>query len=130
MQPAFIMTQVFSKQFIEEITLQLKREQERLERELGYFEDKATGDNYTTKFPKYGDDEDENAQEVATFETRLSVGSTLEKELRDVRKALELIAEGNYGICKYCGNPIDERRLRARPTSTSCVSCKNKLKNQ
>lgn len=118
-----------SKQFIDEMKDQLTLEKERLERELGLFENKGAADSYVTKFPKYGDDEDENAQEVATFVTRLSVGGTLENELRDVNHALELIAEDKYGICKYCGKPIDLRRLRARPTSTSCVSCKKKLKS-
>ncbi|HRU90169.1 MAG TPA: hypothetical protein P5094_02540 [Patescibacteria group bacterium] len=34
-------------------------------------------------------------------------------------------------MCKYCHKKIDEKRLLARPFSSSCIKCKNKLqKNQ
>ncbi len=56
-----------------------------------------------------------------------SVQATLEKELRDIHKALERIQQSMYGICKYCDSAIEEDRLRARPTSSSCISCKKTL---
>ena len=34
------------------------------------------------------------------------------------------------GICKYCDQPIDEKRLRARPTSGACISCKKTLTDE
>jgi DnaK suppressor protein len=51
----------------------------------------------------------------------------LEKQLRDTNKALASIEDGSYGTCKHCGEPINEQRLIARPTSTSCIECKKKL---
>lgn len=78
--------------------------------------------------PDYGSDEDENSEEVATFTTDLAVKEVLEASLRDVRSALDRIAQGTYGTCKYCGKEIDERRLLARPASSSCVHCKESLK--
>lgn len=81
-------------------------------------------------FPSYGDKEDENAAKVATFSDNLSIDRTLEGMLHDVERALQRIAEGSYGKCKYCGQEIDERRLRARPESGSCVACKSKLQQQ
>ena len=54
----------------------------------------------------------------------------LEKELRDVNKSLDRITKDKYGICNHCGNPIEEERLKIRPTSSSCVSCKKKLKGE
>ena len=111
-------------QFIEEMKQKLLEEKDRLEKELG-----ITGnDEGTYQFPEFGDKDDENAQEVSLFVSQLSVTETLKKELRDVNKALALIGEGKYGVCKYCNEIIDERRLRARPTSTSCVACKTRLK--
>ena len=80
-----------------------------------------------TDFPNLGDKEDENASEVAQFSNNLSLEEELERGLRDVEKALELIVSGKYGSCKYCGSEIDERRLLARPTSTSCIQCKKTL---
>ncbi len=79
--------------------------------------------------PDYGSDEDENSAEVEAFTNDLSVKEVLESSLRDVRGALERIGKGTYGVCKYCQQPIDERRLQARPASSSCINCKQALKD-
>jgi DnaK suppressor protein len=34
--------------------------------------------------------------------------------------------EGSYGICRECGKPIDEARLKAIPWSRLCISCASK----
>ena len=111
---------------------ELEKELVRLEKELADFtqKDSSITDNYRSKFPDYGNDEDENANEVAEYSDRLSLEHTLEKQLRDVKKALQSIEEGTYGICKHCKNPIEEGRLKIRPTSTSCVACKKQLKGE
>ncbi len=41
-----------------------------------------------------------------------------------VKEALKRIEEGTYGICEICGEPISEKRLEARPVTTSCIECK------
>jgi DnaK suppressor protein len=41
----------------------------------------------------------------------------------DVRRALEKIDDGTYGICDRCGALIPEERLDARPWSVRCVRC-------
>ncbi len=41
--------------------------------------------------------------------------------LREIDKALERIANGTYGYCEVCGNPIEEKRLEAIPWTTLCV---------
>ena len=87
-------------------------------------------EDFDARFPNYGDKEDENAAEVATFSDRLAIERTLENDLKDVLKALKNIKAGTYGICKYCGKPIDERRLMVRPISSSCVDCKKRLKGE
>lgn len=76
------------------------------------------------QFTNLGDKDDENAEEVATYSTNLTLERTLEASLRDVERALERVASGSYGICKYCNKEIDEKRLRARPSSSSCIECK------
>ena len=110
----------------------LEKERERLQKELETFTKKnvhAKGD-YESQFPDFGNETDENAHEVATFGERLSIEKTLEKELRDTEKALQKIEEGTYGVCKYCGQDLSEERLKARPTSSTCVACKKKLKHE
>jgi len=117
---------------IEAIKSKLLEEKERLEHDLGGFtsKDGVVADNYKSKFPDFGDDEDENALEVADYSDRLSMEHVLEKQLRDVNIALERIADGTYGIDKYTGEPIDEKRLLARPTSSTNVETKKKLKGE
>lgn len=98
----------------------------KIEAELKSFAHRVrrSSDNFDTTFPDYGDKEDENASEVQTFTDNLALEQTLEGTLEDVDRALERMDKGTYGQCKYCGQPIDERRLTARPESGSCVSCK------
>ncbi len=119
-----------SNEFVLKMKTRLEEEKKRLETELSKFShrnQKASETEFTTDFPNMGDKEDENASEVARYSDNLSLEDELEKALRDVEKAEELIEKGKYGICKYCGQQIDERRLEARPTSTSCIQCKKTL---
>lgn len=46
------------------------------------------------------------------------------KLLKKIEEALLRIEDGTFGICKECGEEIDENRLRARPVATLCISCK------
>lgn len=92
----------------------------------GETEDK---NDYTTKFPDYGDKKDENAQEIDEYTTNVATEKVLESTLRDINGALERIESGEYGICKYCHKPIGEKRMLARPVASACVECKTKLQN-
>ena len=122
-------TQKFSDEFLKRINTALEEQRTKLESELGQFTKRNAhaSDDFDTKFPEYGDKEDENAAEVAEYINNLPVEEGLEKTLRDVIKSLERIKKGNYGICKYCGKQIEEKRLEARPTSSACVECKKTI---
>lgn len=114
---------------MKEILLKQKGE---LENDLKKFTKKnphMNGD-YEADFPDYGDEEDENAREVAQYTANKPLEMTLENTLRDVNRALERIEKNTYGICKYCDKPIDEKRLRARPTSSACIGCKKTLTDE
>jgi RNA polymerase-binding transcription factor DksA len=41
----------------------------------------------------------------------------------DLDSATARLAEGSYGRCDRCGQPIPADRLAARPTTTTCVPC-------
>lgn len=43
--------------------------------------------------------------------------------LKAIKLALTAVEEGDYGFCRRCGEPIDKRRLEARPESPCCVPC-------
>ena len=119
----------FSPEFLATIEKELADEKAKLEQELAKFTKKNphVADDYDTAFPEFGDKEDENAAEVAEYINSKPVEEGLEKTLRDVNKSLERIKKGTYGICKYCGKPIEEKRLQARPTSSACVECKKTI---
>ena len=118
-----------AKSFLDDVKKGLLEEKDRLERELAKFTKKnpnISGD-FEADFPEYGDEEDENAREVADYTARKPLEISLEKTLRDVIKSLKRVEDGSYGTCKYCDNLIEEKRLAARPTSGACVSCKKTL---
>ncbi len=51
---------------------------------------------------------------------------TLDREsrlLRDVRNALERVADGSYGVCLHCEEDINLRRLEAVPWASYCIRC-------
>ena len=120
------------KETLEKIKNDLLARKIQIESELATFakKDEYVKDNFRSEFPDYGDKEDENAKEIAQYTDNLSIEYSLESTLRDINKALEKIEKGEYGKCNYCGQEIAEERLMARPASSSCVECKEKLSSQ
>ena len=114
---------------IKKIKTELLQMRKETEKALEAFATKEPGNtnDFTGTFPNYGEENDENAQEVEQYSTNLATEQILEKTLHDIDTALKKIDQGTYGICKYCHKEIDEKRLLARPFSGSCIKCKNKL---
>jgi len=50
------------------------------------------------------------------------------KFLQFLNRALEMIEEGIFGVCKECGDLINAERLEEVPHTTSCFDCKNASK--
>jgi DnaK suppressor protein len=46
--------------------------------------------------------------------------------LSKIDDAMARIEEGSFGSCADCEEPIEARRLEARPMSTLCIACKEK----
>lgn len=115
-----------NKETLEKIKEKLFKEREEIRTQLSSFakEDVSQKDNFHTEFPKYGDKEDDNATEVATFQDNLSLEKKLEQTLAEINQALENMEKGEYGICKKCGHPIEEKRLEIMPTATTCIKDK------
>ena len=120
------------KKTTEKIKKDLLKRKERLIKDIKTIAKKRNEsgeDEYRATFPEYGSKTDENAQEINEYSTNLAQEDILERTLRDIEKALKRIDEGTYGTCKYCNNPINPKRLEARPTASSCISCKTKLQS-
>lgn len=64
---------------------------------------------------------------VQAVSVRQALARDHEAELRLVERALGAIAGGEYGVCRRCGEPIAEARLRARPHASSCMKCAESL---
>ena len=65
-------------------------------------------------------DRNEVADKVEDFEEKMATESELEVRLRDVKKALEKIGRGAYGVCEIGGEPIEPERLSANPAARTC----------
>jgi DnaK suppressor protein len=48
------------------------------------------------------------------------------KLIKKIKKALERIDDGTFGVCEKCGEDISTSRLNARPVTTLCIDCKTK----
>ena len=48
------------------------------------------------------------------------------KLIKKIKKALDRIENGSFGICEICGEDISIERLKARPVTTQCIDCKTK----
>jgi len=117
--------EALTPEILAKIKKELMEKKAQIESELKEIEDDGE-----VKFPEYGDKADENAQEMETYTTNLATDQILEATLRDTNDALDRIEKGTYGVCKYCHQPIDIKRLEVRPVASACIECKTKLQNQ
>jgi DnaK suppressor protein len=56
----------------------------------------------------------------------LTVVNNEREKLAQIDRALARIADGSYGICESCGNPIGKMRVMAFPRATLCLTCKQR----
>ena len=118
-----------NNEIIEKIKADLLSRKAEITKDLGSItkKDDHEKDDHRAMFPEYGDKIDENAQEINEYSTNLATEKVLEETLRDIDSALERMDKSTYGICKYCGKDIGEKRLLARPVASACIECKTKL---
>jgi len=71
-----------------------------------------------------GDDQADAGSKTFEREHEMSLARNA-RDMRDqAHHALARIADGSYGQCESCGNPIGKYRLQAFPRATLCVICK------
>ncbi len=68
-------------------------------------------------------DSEEQATHLENQDALEGIEKSKLQEIRQIRDALRRIAEGSYGVCANCGEPINPKRLKALPTATRCISC-------
>ena len=113
------------KEFTEEMKQKLQKERQEIRKRLGHLgaEDEHVKDDFHSKFPEYGDKDEDNATEVAEYLDNLSLEGNLEQRLKEIDEALEKIEKGKYGYCNNCHKEIDSERLKINPAAKVCVNC-------
>ena len=53
----------------------------------------------------------------------IALEANIKTRLANVRAALSAIDDGTYGVCRRCGKPVGEARLKAMPETPACVDC-------
>ena len=52
------------------------------------------------------------------------------QQMAAIRAALTRMAEGTYGLCRTCEEPIARQRLAALPYATQCLVCATQAERQ
>ena len=68
-------------------------------------------------------DIEERATEREGDEVLEGLGTAGLAEIRQIEAALGRIAEGSFGICVACGDPISDERLAVVPHAARCRNC-------
>ncbi len=103
----------------------LESEQKRLLGELEQLEANVRPAEMRREGSPFGKREEE-ATESFEFEKRLALEKQIRDHLSEVEHALGKFAEGTYGSCDSCGQPIAPDRLEALPQASLCLDCKAK----
>jgi RNA polymerase-binding transcription factor DksA len=59
--------------------------------------------------------------ELSDAEREDAVRGAVEREIAQIKQALQRIDEGTYGTCIVCGKKIPDERLEARPEAIRCI---------
>ena len=108
--------------FLKEQESKLKSEKKKIESELEFVAEKDTdkSKSYRAKFPNMGDEQDDNAAEVYTYEQNLAIEQDLEIVIKKINQALKNIKNGTYGRCEK-GDLIEPARLKVIPWASTCI---------
>jgi RNA polymerase-binding protein DksA len=66
---------------------------------------------------------EELAQEDRAARTLAQLDDRAKHEIAEIDAAIQRLAEGTYGLCEGCGEPIARERLRVVPAARFCVDC-------
>ena len=92
-------------------------------REEIYAESAATVEEMQNESTLYPDPNDRASLEADHFNT-LRIRDRGRKLLGKIEAALQRIENGTFGICEITGEPIERKRLEARPVTTLSLKAK------
>ena len=65
----------------------------------------------------------EQAQQRQNDDVLRALLAEAEAGMRQVGLARLRLVDGSYGLCQRCGEPIEDKRLRALPAAERCLRC-------
>ncbi|NNL66166.1 MAG: TraR/DksA family transcriptional regulator [Myxococcales bacterium] len=68
-------------------------------------------------------DFEEQAVERENDEVLDALGEAERSELTSIRRALERLDAGDFGVCDACGEDVEPGRLEALPEAAYCLAC-------
>lgn len=82
-----------------------------------------TGDWQGTSGGLQGEEPDptDAADQIEELITNVPLVEELEGRYKDVRRAIQKIEKGKYGICETCNEEIPMDRLEANPAARTCI---------
>jgi DnaK suppressor protein len=95
----------------------LRTKKAEIEQQLGVLEE-TPGDQGSISFGKRVG---EGTSMAVDRLSQVAVHDKLQKTLADVNRAMDKLADGSYGRCDACGEPVGDERLEALPWATLCV---------
>lgn len=108
------------KEDLEYFRALLQKQLDDLVKGAGKTVDGMTGEEGKGAFP----DPTDRASMESHRNFELRIRDRERKLISKVKKALEKIEDGTFGTCEICGEPIDFKRLEARPVTKHCIDCK------
>ncbi|HEX2923700.1 MAG TPA: TraR/DksA C4-type zinc finger protein [Chloroflexota bacterium] len=76
--------------------------------------------------PGFGKRVGDYTAEVQEATNNRAVVQNMGRAMDELRRALEKVDEGSYGLCDGCGRPIAPERLEVMPSAVLCIECKRK----
>lgn len=70
----------------------------------------------------------EQAGERQNDEVLNALLAEAEAGMRQVGLARLRLADGSYGLCQRCGEPVEQARLQALPATEFCLACADKVR--
>jgi DnaK suppressor protein len=116
----------FKKEDLEYFQGILQKQLDELVRGAGRTVDDMTETETKTSFP----DPTDRASMESDRNFELRIRDRERKLINKIRKALEKIEDGTFGFCEVCGEPIEFKRLEARPVTTHCIECKTSAEEE
>ncbi len=69
---------------------------------------------------------DTEAEEQYGHARVTAIKDELNRKANQIKKALDRVKKGKYGICEDCNKMIDTDRLAIYPEATKCVKCEKR----